>query len=183
MKADARLQASSKEKKNFSGKLPYTYPRYSGALHTYQHKVSDKLDHDFGLEGFNPQWEFGFGLSYTTFKYSDLRLSADTVFTDKGFSLEVSVTNTGSRPGKEVVQVYLRDLVATITPDDRKLVAFDKVHLEAGESKTLAFDVTYRDMQYMGVDNKWTATSSDYEILVGGLPGELLSGRVFYAGP
>ncbi len=168
---------------NFSGKLPYTYPRYSGALYTYQHKVSDKLDHEFGLEGFNPQWEFGHGLSYTTFAYSDLRLSADTVFTNEGFSLEVSVTNTGSRPGKEVVQVYLRDLVATITPDDRKLIAFDKVHLEAGESKTLAFEVSYHDMQYMGLDNEWTALSSDYEVLVGGLPGELLSGKVFYAGP
>ncbi len=168
---------------NFSGKLPYTYPRYSGTLHTYQHKVSDKLDHEFGLEGFNPQWEFGHGLSYTTFGYSDLRLSTDTVHTADAFSVQVSVTNTGTRSGKEAVQLYLRDLVATITPDDRKLIAFDKVHLEPGESKTLVFDVSYRDMQYMGTDNEWTATRSDYEILVGGQPGDLLSGKVFYAGP
>ncbi len=79
--------------------------------------------------------------------------------------------------------MYLRDLVATITPDDRKLIAFEKIHLEPGESKTLEFTVTYRDMQYMGANNEWTAQSSDYEVLVGGLPGELLSEKVFYAGP
>ncbi len=169
-------------KANFSGKLPYTYPRYSGTLHTYQHKGSDKLDHEFGQDGFNPQWEFGYGLSYSTFRYSDLSLSADTIGTGNNLSLSMEVKNNGPMDGKEVVQLYLRTLVASITPDDRKLIGFEKIHLEAGESRKVEFQVDYHDLKFVDLSNQWIAERGDFEILVGGKPGNMLSGKIFYTG-
>ena len=169
-------------KANFSGKLPYTYPRYSGTLHTYQHKGSDKLDHEFGQEGFDPQWEFGFGLSYSTFEYSDLSLSADTIGTGNNLSVSIDVKNNGPMAGKEVIQLYLRDLVASITPDDRKLIGFEKIHLEPGESRRVAFSVDYDDLKFVDLNNQWIAERGDFEILAGGKPGNMLTGKFFYTG-
>ena len=164
---------------NPSSKLPYTWPRYSGSLYTYQHKGSDRLGKTFDMDGFNPQWEFGFGLSYTTFQYDELALSADTIHDNETLNLSVRVENTGSYPGKEVVQVYLRDLVASIKPDHRKLTAFDKVHLDPGQAKTLNFVVNYEDLKFVNLNNEWIAEKGDFEIWVGGKPGNMLTGRFF----
>jgi len=164
---------------NPSSKLPYTWPRFSGALVTYQHKGSDRLSQTFDMDGFNPQWEFGYGLSYTTFGYDELELSKDTIRSNENLKLSVKLTNTGSHPGKEVVQLYLRDLVASITPDNRKLIAFDKVYLEPGQSKTLDFAVAYEDLQFVNRNNQWVAEKGDFEILIGGKPGNMLTGRFF----
>lgn len=167
---------------NPSGRLPYTYPRYTGTMHTYQHKGSDKLDNTFGMNGFNPQWEFGHGLSYTSFTYSEPTLSLDTVHTGQSAIIKIDVQNTGTRDGKEVVQLYLRDLVASITPDDRKLIAFQKVHLQPGQKTTLEFIIKYNDLKFVGLDNQWKAEKGNFEILMGGSPDKMLIKKLFYSG-
>ncbi len=167
---------------NPSGRLPYTWPRYSGTLHTYQHKGSDKLDHDFGNEGFNPQWEFGFGLSYSSFSYGGLELSTDTVYSGESVTLRVNVRNTGPFAGKEVIQLYLRDLVASITPDDKKLIAFEKIHLASWETRTIEFEVNYKDLHFVDANNQWIAERGDFELLVGGGPRNMLHSGFFYTG-
>src|SRR5262249_29258528 len=121
---------------NPSGKSPYTYPRYPNALLTYDHKFWEASDTGFGYSAYKPQFTFGSGLSYTSFAYSDLKLDRSTVA--RGGSVEVSVTvkNTGSRAGKEVVQMYLRDVVASITPPGKRLKRFAKIDLEPGQPRT-----------------------------------------------
>jgi beta-glucosidase len=167
---------------NPSGRLPYTYPRYTGTIHTYQHKGSDKLDNTFGMNGFNPQWEFGHGLSYSSFTYSQLQFSQDSVHTNQSVRVKVDVQNTGKREGKEVVQLYLRDEVASITPDDRKLIGFQKVHLQPGQKMTLEFMISYHDLRFVGRDNQWIAEKGDFMVMIGGRPGQLLEQKLFYSG-
>lgn len=169
-------------KVNPSGKLPFTYPRYTNTLHTYQHKGSDKFDENFGMDGFKPQWEFGHGLSYSRFSYDSLTISADTVFINQNLSISVNVTNTGKYSGKEVVQLYARDLVATITPDDRKLVGFEKIYLEVGETKTVSLTIAYDDLKFVDLNNKWVAEEGDFEVLIGGQPSNMLRKKFYYAG-
>ena len=166
-------------KENPSSKLPYTWPRYSGSLYTYQHKGSDRLGKTFDMDGFNPQWEFGHGLSYTSFQYDALTLSADTIYGGQGLDLSLRLSNTGEHRGKEVVQLYLRDLVASIKPDHRKLIAFTKVELEPGQVKTIHFSVSYENLQFVNLDNEWIAEKGDFEILVGGRPDNMVKGRFF----
>ena len=169
-------------KVNPSGKLPYTYARYSNTLHTYQHKGSDKFDENFGMNGFNPQWEFGFGLSYTDFEYSNFTISADTIFSEQSISVTVDVKNIGNYAGKEVVQLYVKDLVASITPDDRKLIGFEKIHLDNGESRTVSFTININDLKFVGLDNQWIAEEGYFEVLVGENPKEMLSKQFYYTG-
>lgn len=169
-------------KVNPSGKLPYTYPRFSNTLHTYQHKGSDKFDENFGMNGFNPQWEFGYGLSYTNFEFNNLTISSDTIFSEEALTVSVDIKNIGEFAGKEVVQLYLKDMVASITPDDRKLIGFEKIHLDVGESRTVSFTINYNDLKYVGLDNLWIAEEGDFEVLVGGNPKGLLSMEFYYAG-
>lgn len=165
-----------------SGKLPYTYPRFSNTLHTYQHKGSDKFDENFGMNGFNPQWEFGYGLSYTNFQFDNLTISADTIFSNQNLTLTINIKNIGDYAGKEVVQLYLRDLVATLTPDDKKLVGFEKIQLNAGESKLVTLTVNYNDLMFVGLNNKWIAEEGEFEILIGGNPKNMLSKKFYYTG-
>ncbi len=167
---------------NPSGKLPYTYPRYTNTLHTYQHKGSDKLDDKFGMDGFNPQWEFGHGLSYTNFELSNFTISTDTVYSEQNITVSVEVKNVGNYPGKEVVQLFIRDLVASITPDDRKLVGFEKIHLDVGETKTVSLTIGYDDLKFVGLHNRWIAEVGDFEVLIGGNPKDLQRKRFYYSG-
>ncbi len=167
---------------NPSGRLPYTWPRFSGALVTYQHKGSDRLDHEFGNEGFNPQWEFGHGLSYTNFEFSDLSLSADTIDSGQNITVSVVVKNTGAHAGKEVVQLYIRDLVASLTPDNRKLIGFDKVFLEPGAQKTVEFTINYHDLKFVDLQNQWIAEAGEFKVFAGGRPDNMLNDRFFYTG-
>ncbi len=169
-------------RENFSGKLPYTYPKYSGSLIPYQHKGSDKLDVNFEMDGFNPQWEFGHGLSYTNFEFKNLKFSADTINTGEELKVSVEVSNTGDKAGKEVVQLFIRDLVATIAPDDRKLIGFEKIHLHPDESKVIDLFVKYDDLKYVGLDNEWIAERGEFEIIIGGVPDNMLKKRFFYSG-
>ncbi len=154
---------------NPGGKLPFTYPRYPNALLTYDHKTFEKQDTSFGLTAFNPQFEFGHGLSYTTFKYDELRLSRKTINEGDKLTVSVSITNTGQRAGDEVVQLYLRDVVASITPPDKRLKRFAKIRLEPGQSRTLSFELERDDLTFIGQNNKPMIEPGDFDVLVGGL--------------
>jgi beta-glucosidase len=154
---------------NPSGKLPFTYPRDPNALLNYDHKIWEGGDTSFGSSAFMPQWEFGYGLSYTTFVYSDLKLSDKTIGQDGKLTVSVTVKNTGSRAGKEVVQLYVRDVVASLTPPGKRLKRFAKVALDPGQSRTLTFTLDRDDLTFIGLDNKPVAEPGDFEVMVAGL--------------
>ena len=154
---------------NPSGKLPLTYPRFPNALLTYDHKASEDDDQSAGVKVFDPQFEFGSGLSYTSFQYSDLSVSPKVAGSDTGVNVSVRVGNAGKRPGKEVVQLYVSDLFALMTPSRKRLVRFGKVLLEAGANTLLTFKLTPEDLSYVGPDKKSVIEPGEYEISVGGL--------------
>ncbi|MDX1939028.1 MAG: glycoside hydrolase family 3 N-terminal domain-containing protein [Saprospiraceae bacterium] len=149
---------------NPSGKLPYTYPRYVHSLLTYDHYWAEVND-------YKPQFEFGYGLSYTTFAYSNLKLSSSKLSADGKLDISVTVTNNGNRDGKEVVQLYISDKIASITPPVKRLRGFEKIMLKAGESKTLTFSVSPKDLAFVGQENKWIIEPGEFEVNIGGLKG------------
>lgn len=151
---------------NPSGKLPITYPRFVNDLTLYDHKNSENDDYH---KNYHPQFPFGFGLSYTTFAYSNLVLSKDTLSNDEELQVQVMVSNTGQRAGKEVVQLYLSDLVASVTPANKRLKRFEKIELAPGESKTVAFTLNESDLTFIGRDNKPIAESGDFKVTIGPL--------------
>jgi beta-glucosidase len=151
---------------NPSGKLPFTYPRAVNALITYDHRAFEtEGDH---LE-FRPQFEFGSGLSYTSFAYRDLRLSEKTISGNEELSVSVTVSNTGHRAGQEVAQLYVADLVASIAPAVKRLKRFAKISLPPGQSRTLTFKLRREDLSFIGSDNKPVAEPGDFEVMIGGL--------------
>ncbi|MBX9850278.1 MAG: glycoside hydrolase family 3 C-terminal domain-containing protein [Cytophagaceae bacterium] len=154
---------------NPSGKLPFTYPRHTGSLCTYDHKFCETKDINFGFKGVNPQYEFGFGLSYTSFKYSDLKISKDTIGKSDTLNISIKVANTGQREGKEVVQIYTKDLYASITPSVKRLKRFSKISLKPGESKTVSFKITPADLAFVNNENKWITEPGQFEVLAGGM--------------
>lgn len=154
---------------NPNGKLPFTYPRYANSLDTYDHKYTDEFSRDFSQNGFNPQWEFGSGLSYTTFEYSNLKLNANQISKDKPLQISVTLTNTGKRAGQEVVQLFVSDEVASITPPVKRLRGFQKTNLQAGESKTISFTLKLEDLAFVGLDNEWVTEPGEFEAQIGGL--------------
>ncbi|ANI90266.1 beta-glucosidase [Arachidicoccus ginsenosidimutans] len=139
---------------NPSGKLPFTYPRYTNSFTTYYRKYTEDKDVNDEIAGYNPQWEFGTGLSYTTFKYSNLRLSSDKLSDDAPIKVSVDVTNTGAREGKETVLMYVSDLVASITPEVKRLRGFEKIDLEPSETKTVSFTITKDKLSFINNDLK-----------------------------
>ena len=144
---------------NFSGKLPFTYPKHVNALHTYDYKVSENVETMEGEYNYDAvmdvQWPFGFGLSYTTFGYSDFKCSKSEFKSGDMLDFEVTVTNTGSIAGKEAVLLYSSDIVASMVPDVRRLRAFTKVDLLPGESKTVRMSVPADELAFVGQDGKW----------------------------
>ena len=159
---------------NFSGKLPFTYPKHINALHTYDYKVSEHRETMGGSYNYDAvmdvQWPFGFGLSYTSFSYSDLKLESPEQFkAGDVLKLSVKVTNTGDRPGKEAVLLYSSDLVASLIPDVRRLRGFEKVALEPGETKTVTFEVPAHELAFVGADGKWRLEKGDFRLSCGGL--------------
>ena len=150
---------------NPSGELPFTYPSGVNDLVTYDHNYTDEV----GPLGFNPQWEFGHGLSYTSFAYSNLDIKP-TQFSEGGqIEISVEVSNTGDRAGKEVVQLYASDLVASVTPPVKRLRGFEKIELEAGESRTISFTLKPEDLEFVGRDNEWIVEAGDFKIQIGSL--------------
>lgn len=158
---------------NPNGKLSMTYPKFSNSLVTYDHKWTDEFDRNFGWNGFDPQWEFGHGLSYTSFKYSDLKVSSNILSDSEPVTISVVVTNNGKRDGKEVVQLYIADRVASITPPVKRLRGFKKIDLKAGESKTVDFKIGVNDLAFIGVDNQWITEPGHFNIEINKLRANL----------
>lgn len=154
---------------NPSGKLPITYPRYANDLVGYIHKPSEGAGNPQGGET-NPQYPFGFGLSYTSFAYSNLNINKTIVGPGESINISVTVTNTGSRPGKEAVHLFISDLIATsLTPDVKRLRGFDKVTLNAGESKTVEFKIPVKDLAFINPNNKRQLEAGDFKVQVANL--------------
>ena len=156
---------------NPNGKLPFTYPRTPNGLITYDHKLFETENTNFGNAAFSPQFEFGSGLSYTTFAYSNLQVSPANVPANGQVKVSVNVTNTGKRAGKETVIVYVRDVVASLTPPGKRVRRFAKVYLEPGQSRTLSFTLRRDDLSFIDVDNKPKVEPGDFDVLVGTLTG------------
>jgi beta-glucosidase len=154
---------------NPSGKLPFTYPRTPNGLINYDHKPFETENTAFGNMAFNPQFSFGEGLSYTTFAYKDLRLDKPIISGSEELTVSITVTNTGQRAGKEAVLVYVSDLVATLSPPNRRLRRFAKVNLEPNQSRTLTFKLRREDLSFIGSDNKPIAEPGEFEVKIGGL--------------
>jgi beta-glucosidase len=154
---------------NPGGKLPFSYPRTPNSYITYDHKLFETEETGFGNTSFGPQFEFGSGLSYTTFNYSDLKLRSKDVQADGQVNVSVTVTNSGQRAGNETVILYLRDEVATLTPAGKRVKRFAKIFLEPGKSRTLTFTLRHNDLSFIGSDNKPTVEPGDFTVMVGGL--------------
>jgi beta-glucosidase len=154
---------------NPSGKLPITYPRWPNRLFTYDHKVFEGEDWGEGKAQAPPQFEFGTGLSYTSFAYSDLQVAPSGASGAQAVQVEVTVKNTGDRPGKEVVQLYLSKRFASVTPPLKRLKRFAKVPLQPGESRKLSFALTADDLSFIGLENKRVVEPGTFDVLVGGL--------------
>lgn len=165
---------------NPSGKLPYTYPKYSGNALTYYHKKTDIRDLDWGYDGFYTQFEFGYGLSFTTFEYSKLKVSKDTLVGLNQLKISVDVKNTGAVEGKEVVELFIKDLIATVSPDSKKLIRFEKILLNSGETKNVEFIISKKDLAFIGTDNKWITEEGEFELQIGGNPQKMLKKSIFY---
>jgi beta-glucosidase len=148
---------------NPSGKLPITYPRYVNDLVGYIHKPSEGSGNPQGGE-FDPQWPFGFGLSYTTFAYDNLKINKNTFGPDETATITVTVKNTGSKEGKEVAKLYSSQLVASITPDVKRLRRFEKVDLKPGESRTVTFTLPLKELAFVNTDNKKILESGNFKI-------------------
>ncbi len=155
---------------NPSGKLPYTYPRYNGVIMHYDHKQSELLNANTWEENYyNPQWDFGFGLSYTTFEYSNMKLSSKTINSDNEILISIDIKNTGNIIGKEVVQLYIRDHYATISPSLKKLKRFTKIELEPLEERTVSFTINNDDLKFYGKQNKWITEEGKFSVIVNNL--------------
>lgn len=153
-------------KVNPSGKLPITYPRFANDLLTYNHKNTETIDKKFGNNAFNPQFEFGFGLSYTTFSYSNLKVNKSTFSDGDTLIVQVDVTNTGNIRGKEVVQLFYRDEVASITPPVKNLARFSKVELEPQQTKTLTFYLGVNDFSFVNKDLNRVTEPGDFTLII-----------------
>jgi len=156
---------------NPSGKLPITYPRYPNDLTLYDHTYGEAAKDDFR---YDPQWPFGFGLSYTTFSYENLVLDRAILKKDQSLQVQVTVTNTGSHRGQEVVQLYVSDLVASITPAVRKLKKFVKVDLAPQQSSTVTLTLSAADLGFAGPDGQWTVEPGEFQVTVAGLSGHFV---------
>jgi beta-glucosidase len=156
---------------NFSAKMPYTYPREINSLNTYDYKVSEEVGTMAGAYNYDAkvslQWPFGYGLSYTTFEYSNLKVDKATFSADDVLTVSVDVKNTGSRAGKEAVLLYSSDLVASVVPDNRRLRDFTKIELQPGEVKTVTFQLPAKNLAFVGADGKWTLEEGDFILKVG----------------
>lgn len=156
---------------DFSGKLPFTYPKYINALANYDYKPCENMGQMGGNYNYDSvmdvQWEFGFGLSYTTYSYSNLKVDKSSFTADDVLTVSVDVTNTGKVAGKESVLLYSKDLVASSTPDNIRLRNFEKVALNPGETKTVTMKLKGSDLAFVGYDGKWRLEKGDFKLKCG----------------
>ncbi|MFT7081165.1 MAG: beta-glucosidase [Cryomorphaceae bacterium] len=151
---------------NPSGKLPFTYPKYSGAIWSYDHVKADARDKGFGFDAYDPQYSFGHGLSYTDFAYSSLTLSSDTLWMNDTLLLSVTVTNIGNRAGKETVELYTSDIAASLVPKVKQLKGFEKIRLDKGQLKVVTFQLNKKDLGFVDGKNEWVTESGLFKITV-----------------
>jgi beta-glucosidase len=158
---------------NFSAKMPYTYPKEINSLNTYDYKVSEEVGTMAGAYDYDAkvslQWPFGYGLSYTTYEYSNLKVSASEFTSEDVLTVSVDVKNMGNRVGKEAVLLYSSDLVASVVPDNKRLRDFTKVELQPGEVKTVTFRLPAKKLAFVGADGRWTLEEGDFLLKVGRL--------------
>ena len=154
---------------NPTGRLPFTYPRNPHSLLSYDHKHSDSIGPDKETPGFNPLYEFGHGLSYTTFHYENLEVPVTPLGKNDKLRISVDVTNTGKRKGTETVHVFIRDLFASVVPPVKRLRAFRQVDLSPGETKRVTFEIPVTDLSYFGLENSLILEPGEFEVMIGGL--------------
>jgi len=157
---------------NPNGKLPFTYPRNPNNLITYDHKLFETEETTFGNAANKPQFEFGTGLSYTTYAYSNLRMNQTTIPMNGEITVSIDVKNTGARAGKETAILYLRDEVATLSPAGKRVKRFAKVYLEPNQTKTLMFKLNRDDFSFINTDNKPTVEAGDFTVMIGDQTGK-----------
>lgn len=157
-------------KANFSGKMPYTYPKEINSLANYDFKKSEEVGTMEGAYDYNAkitqQWGFGYGLSYTSYKYSNLKVSQSDFRHGDIIKVSVDVKNTGKVAGKESVLLFSSDLIASVVPDGRRLRAFDKVELQPGETKTMTFELKADDLAFVGWNGKWRLEEGDFKLMI-----------------
>lgn len=157
-------------KSNFSGKMPYTYPKEINSLANYDFKKSEEVGTMEGAYDYNAkitqQWGFGYGLSYTSYQYSNLKVSQSDFRHGDIIKVSVDVKNTGKVAGKESVLLFSSDLIASMVPDGRRLRAFDKIELQPGETKTVTFDLNTDDLAFVGYDGKWVLEEGDFKLMI-----------------
>ena len=158
---------------NFSGRLPFTYPKYVNSLHTYDYKVSEHRETMEGMYNYDAtmdvQWPFGAGLGYTSFEYSDFKVKNARFKAGDVISISLKVKNTGKVAGKEAVILYSSDLVASVIPDVRRVRAFKKVELAPGKEATVEFSLPANDLAFVGADGRWTLEKGEFRLSSGGL--------------
>lgn len=166
------LAALLSGERNFSAKLPFTYPKWNNALVTYDHKPSESIPAMEGVYNYSAdidvQWPFGFGLSYTTFEYSNLTVDRGEFTPDDTLTITVDVKNTGKRDGMEAVILYSSDLVASLTPDVLRVRGFDKVTLKPGETKTVTFVLPASELAFVNTEMRYVVEEGDFEFTAGG---------------
>ena len=157
-------------KSNFSGKMPYTYPKEINSLANYDFKKSEEVGTMEGAYDYNAkitqQWGFGYGLSYTSYQYSNLKVSQSDFRHGDIIKVSVDVKNTGKVAGKESVLLFSSDLIASMVPDGRRLRAFDKIELQPGETKTVTFDLNADNLAFVGYDGKWVLEEGDFKLMI-----------------
>lgn len=157
-------------KSNFSGKMPYTYPKEINSLANYDFKKSEEVGTMEGAYDYNAkitqQWGFGHGLSYTSYQYSNLKVSQSDFRHGDIIKVSVDVKNTGKVAGKESVLLFSSDLIASMVPDGRRLRAFDKIELLPGETKTVTFNLNADDLAFVGYDGKWVLEEGDFKLMI-----------------
>lgn len=157
-------------KSNFSGKMPYTYPKEINSLANYDFKKSEEVGTMEGAYDYNAkitqQWGFGYGLSYTSYQYSNLKVSQSDFRHGDIIKVSVDVKNTGKVAGKESILLFSSDLISSMVPDGRRLRAFDKIELQPGETKTVTFDLNADDLAFVGYDGKWVLEEGDFKLMI-----------------
>ena len=162
---------------NPSGVLPYSYPQYTGDITPYDRRVLSNIQQltpgKITNNGYKPQWPFGFGLSYSTFTYSNLSLSQSTIKNNESVRVSVTIKNTSDRDGKHAVDLYMSDLYASLSPSTKRLKKFTKVFLRAGQQKVVHFDLHKQDLEFVDASLKRVVEPGDFKIEVGGLEAKL----------
>jgi beta-glucosidase len=156
---------------NFSAKMPYTYPREINSLNTYDYKVSEEVGTMAGAYNYDAkvslQWPFGYGLSYTTYEYANMKVDKASFTADDMLTISIDVKNTGKCAGKEAILLYSSDLVASVVPDNKRLRDFTKIEVKPGEVKTVTFQLPAKNLAFVGADGRWTLEEGDFILKIG----------------